>query len=272
MLHQPGQADGPLSRRRASSPRAATPTSRSSTPTKRIEVDHATMETNADWSPYQGWSLAGFAETTFCRGRKIVDEYKFVGESGWGRWLPRERAGSLEAAERAALPRSELTIAAAVASRSPRQESPMFRAGDRQSPELLKARFRRRAAAALARRGAGRGRALPVLLRRPLHPGLPDAHRRPRVHPPDPPPRRALGGPDDPRGQHLRRELRPRLPDRGALRGGLRRPDAHEGARCRSAGSSATPATRPRERGFEFFEPARRRANGWPSSARARPG
>ena len=24
-----------------------------------------TMETNADWSPYQGWSLAGFAETTF---------------------------------------------------------------------------------------------------------------------------------------------------------------------------------------------------------------
>ncbi len=53
------------------------------------------METNADWSPYQGWSLAGFAETTFCRGRKIVEDYRFVGESGWGRWLPRERAGSL---------------------------------------------------------------------------------------------------------------------------------------------------------------------------------
>ncbi len=64
-------------------------------PKKRIEVDHRTMETNADWSPYQGWSLAGFAETTFCRGRKIVADYKFVGESGWGRWLPRERAGSL---------------------------------------------------------------------------------------------------------------------------------------------------------------------------------
>ena len=40
---------------------------------------------------------AGFAETTFSRGRKIVDDYKFVGESGWGRWLPRERAGSLDA-------------------------------------------------------------------------------------------------------------------------------------------------------------------------------
>ncbi len=65
-------------------------------PEKRIEVDHRTMETNADWSPYQGWSLAGFAEKTFCRGRKIVEDYRFVGESGWGRWLPRERAGSLD--------------------------------------------------------------------------------------------------------------------------------------------------------------------------------
>ncbi len=64
-------------------------------PKKRIAVDHRTMETNADWSPYQGWSLAGFAETTFSRGRKIVSDYTFVGESGWGRWLPREQAGSL---------------------------------------------------------------------------------------------------------------------------------------------------------------------------------
>jgi dihydropyrimidinase len=65
-------------------------------PDKTIEVDHATMETNADWSPYQGWRLAGFAEATYSRGRKIVDNYKFVGEGGWGRWLPRERAGSIE--------------------------------------------------------------------------------------------------------------------------------------------------------------------------------
>jgi len=64
-------------------------------PQKRTEVDHARMETNADWSPYQGWSLAGFAETTFSRGRKIVAGSRFVGESGWGRWLPRERAGAL---------------------------------------------------------------------------------------------------------------------------------------------------------------------------------
>jgi dihydropyrimidinase len=65
-------------------------------PKKKIKVDHQTMETNADWSPYQGWSLAGFAEKTFSRGRMIVDDYKFVGENGWGKWLPRKKAGTLE--------------------------------------------------------------------------------------------------------------------------------------------------------------------------------
>ena len=64
-------------------------------PDRTIEVDHATLETNADWSPYQGWSLAGFAESTFSRGRQIVADYRFRGERGWGRWLPRARAGML---------------------------------------------------------------------------------------------------------------------------------------------------------------------------------
>lgn len=64
-------------------------------PKKRIKVDYAKMEGGADWNPYQGWNLAGFAETTFCRGRKIVDNYEFIGENGYGQWLPREKAGSL---------------------------------------------------------------------------------------------------------------------------------------------------------------------------------
>jgi dihydropyrimidinase len=64
-------------------------------PDRVIEVDHARMATNADWSPYQGWSLGGFAEATYSRGRQVVADYEFVGEQGWGRWLPRERAGSI---------------------------------------------------------------------------------------------------------------------------------------------------------------------------------
>ena len=49
--------------------------------------------------------LPGLVAGRFCRdhvqpGPKIVADYQFVGESGWGRWLPRERAGSLARASR----------------------------------------------------------------------------------------------------------------------------------------------------------------------------
>ena len=49
------------------------------------------METNADWSPFEGWELAGFARTTLSRGEVIVDDYKVVGREGRGVWLPRTR-------------------------------------------------------------------------------------------------------------------------------------------------------------------------------------
>ena len=62
-------------------------------PKKTIRVDHRKMETNTDWSPFQGWDLAGFAERTFSRGRLIVDNYRFVGERGWGRFLERAQPG-----------------------------------------------------------------------------------------------------------------------------------------------------------------------------------
>jgi len=62
-------------------------------PTKTLSVDPETMETNADWSPYEGWDLAGFARTTLSRGDVIVDDYKVVGREGRGQWLPRTSAG-----------------------------------------------------------------------------------------------------------------------------------------------------------------------------------
>lgn len=56
------------------------------------------METNADWSPYEGWELAGFARTTLSRGEVIVDDYRVVGREGRGQWLPRTGAGLQHAA------------------------------------------------------------------------------------------------------------------------------------------------------------------------------
>src|SRR6476659_2745394 len=62
-------------------------------PTRTHTVDPKTMETNADWSPFAGWELAGFSRTTLSRGEVIVDDYKVVGKEGRGQWLPRTTAG-----------------------------------------------------------------------------------------------------------------------------------------------------------------------------------
>ena len=59
-------------------------------PTQTIAVEPQAMETNADWSPYEGWKLAGFARTTLSRGEIVVDDYKVVGKEGRGEWLPRK--------------------------------------------------------------------------------------------------------------------------------------------------------------------------------------
>ena len=62
-------------------------------PTATRSVNPEEMETNADWSPFEGWELAGFARTTLSRGEIIVDDYRVVGKEGRGKWLPRTTAG-----------------------------------------------------------------------------------------------------------------------------------------------------------------------------------
>jgi len=62
-------------------------------PTAKRKVDWRKMQTNCDWSPFQGWELAGFARHTLCRGRQVVENYKFVGRNGYGRFIPRSTPG-----------------------------------------------------------------------------------------------------------------------------------------------------------------------------------
>jgi len=62
-------------------------------PTAKRKVDWRKMQTNCDWSPFQGWELAGFAKHTLCRGRPVVENYKFVGRNGYGRFIPRSNPG-----------------------------------------------------------------------------------------------------------------------------------------------------------------------------------
>lgn len=62
-------------------------------PTRKMTVRPDEMETNTDWSPYEGWELAGFSKTTLSRGDVIVDDYAVVGKEGRGQWLHRKSAG-----------------------------------------------------------------------------------------------------------------------------------------------------------------------------------
>ena len=62
-------------------------------PSKKKKVDWRRMQTNCDWSPVQGWELAGFAEHTFSRGTQIVRNYKFCGRNGHGQFIPRTHVG-----------------------------------------------------------------------------------------------------------------------------------------------------------------------------------
>ncbi len=62
-------------------------------PTAKRKVDWRKMQTNCDWSPFQGWELAGFAKHTLCRGRQVVKDYKFVGRNGYGQFIARTSPG-----------------------------------------------------------------------------------------------------------------------------------------------------------------------------------
>ena len=105
----------------------------------------------------------------------------------------------------------------------------------------------------------------------PCMTGLPDLDRHSAVHPPDLDRQSARRGQDNLRPEHPGRHVRPRLPDRDAVRRSLRARDRRGQAGARSAFCSATPPTSPCGEGKQFYDraprlPARRS----PSSARAR--
>ena len=103
VLHQSGQAHGPLSAKGRHRAREATPTWRSSTPHKRIEVDCADDGDRRRLEPLPGLVAGGFRRDHVLPRTEDRRRLQFIGESGWGRWLPRERAGSLDDREPAAI-------------------------------------------------------------------------------------------------------------------------------------------------------------------------
>lgn len=58
-------------------------------PNRKVTLQAKNLQTNCDWSPFEGWQLTGYPRYTLARGRIVAEEGKFVGEKGWGRFLKR---------------------------------------------------------------------------------------------------------------------------------------------------------------------------------------
>ncbi len=55
---------------------------------REVVIDWEKLRTNCDWSPYQGMTVTGWPEVTLCRGKVVAKEGAFVGNVGWGRFIP----------------------------------------------------------------------------------------------------------------------------------------------------------------------------------------
>lgn len=58
-------------------------------PEKRLTYGVAHAHHRTDYNLFEGWELQGFPEKVFLRGRLIVDGESWLGEAGWGQFLPR---------------------------------------------------------------------------------------------------------------------------------------------------------------------------------------
>jgi dihydropyrimidinase len=58
-------------------------------PRFRQKIDFNSLQTNCDWNPYQGWEVVGMPEYTLVRGEIVAQKGKFVGKTGYGRFIKR---------------------------------------------------------------------------------------------------------------------------------------------------------------------------------------
>jgi dihydropyrimidinase len=59
-------------------------------PQKKVAIKHENLQTNCDWSPYEGLKLTGYPHLTLSRGKIVAIDGKFTGQKGHGRFLKRE--------------------------------------------------------------------------------------------------------------------------------------------------------------------------------------
>ena len=69
-------------------------------PAARRTLRAADLHHTSDYTPYEGFELAGAVRSVFVRGRPVIRDGRFVGRRGAGMFVPRSTAGT-DAAEEA---------------------------------------------------------------------------------------------------------------------------------------------------------------------------
>ncbi|MEQ8172895.1 MAG: dihydropyrimidinase [Candidatus Eremiobacterota bacterium] len=64
-------------------------------PKKETIIHPELLQTNCDWSPYEGMTVTGQPYMTICRGKIVAEKGKFTGQTGYGRFLKRKAQGVL---------------------------------------------------------------------------------------------------------------------------------------------------------------------------------
>jgi dihydropyrimidinase len=59
-------------------------------PAKKVTLTKAVLHERVDYTPYEGFALQGYPVLTMLRGQVIVENGKFTGASGSGRYLYRQ--------------------------------------------------------------------------------------------------------------------------------------------------------------------------------------
>jgi dihydropyrimidinase len=65
-------------------------------PKKEVTIAWKDMQTNCDWSPFEGFKLKGAPAVTLSRGRVVARDGKFTGVVGHGAFVPRKPFGTLD--------------------------------------------------------------------------------------------------------------------------------------------------------------------------------
>jgi len=65
-------------------------------PDREVTLSHNGLQTNCDWSPYEGFKLKGYPALTVSRGKVVAENGKFVGVVGHGRFVTRKPWGNLD--------------------------------------------------------------------------------------------------------------------------------------------------------------------------------